>query len=162
MPRTRNKCVSIKSAIVALPASVKLIGGAAIVLALLLSVWFYGTRLSNGISNWMFARQVATKDKQLADQQTKIDAQSKVLAQTLIELAQSKKDQAVLTARSIQLEGIFNDASKTASQKVQAFNAAMSAAPVHTDPNGVTLSDLCQRAKNIGGSPELIAALCQN
>jgi DNA repair exonuclease SbcCD ATPase subunit len=86
--------------------------------------------------------------------------QKKELEKTLLELKQAKEDLAKAQKAREEAEKIFNDRSKTANEKVKAFEAAMSNAPVHTDTTGVTTDDLCARAKANGSDPAVIAALC--
>lgn len=152
--------MSIKTAIAGLSTPVKVIGGLGLAIVLAIVLWFYGAKLWNGVGNYVFHRREAALEKELSAEKAKAEQQKKAIDQTLMELAASKKTEAAAVAHSKELEGIFNDKSKTAAEKLQAYKDAMSAAPTHTDTSGVTLDSLCARAKSSGASPETIAALC--
>lgn len=144
-----------------IPNPVKWIVGAGLVIALGLMIWFgVLTKAWNGIGNFLFHRQANEMSQDVKDQLAKAAEQKKLLEQTMLELAKSKEDLATATKAREEAEKIFNDKSKTAGQKLAAFEAAKSAAPIHTDPSNVSIDDLCARAKAIGGSQDLIDALC--
>lgn len=132
--------------------------GLAVILALFL--WLLVTKGWNGIGNYLFHRQANELNQKIKDQLAQAAEQKKVLEQTLIELARSKEELAKATKAREEAEKIFNDKSKTAAQKIAAYEASMSAAPIHTDAVNVTTADLCQRAKDIGSSQGVIDSLC--
>lgn len=136
------------------------VGAVVLVVVLTLGWWFYGTRAWNGIGNWLFHRQI---NAERAKVQKDLDAAAetkKALEQTLFELAQSKKELVTVKAEKDRLEQVFNDKSKTASEKVAAFKAAVADDPISTPTDGVTVDALCQRARSTNASAATVAALC--
>lgn len=136
------------------------VGAIALVIALTLGWWFYGTRVWNGIGNWMFHRQINAErskvDKELQD----AAKQKQALEQTLLELKQAKEDLAQAKADRELAEKLFYDQSKTSAEKVAEYKKALATAPTHTDTTGITGDDLCARASASNSSPAIIAALC--
>jgi len=143
-----------------IPAPVKWIVGTALVVVFLIFAWLFLTRGMNAVKDFVFWRQANQKQQEVNTKLAKAEEQQKALDITLQEYAKSKEALAAAKKESEIREKIFNDNSKTASQKVAAYKDALSAAPTVTDPVGVSTDDLCQRAKAIGGSSQLIAALC--
>lgn len=123
-------------------------------------IWVYGTRAWNGVGNKIFEWKIGKKQEQVNKELADAAEQKKALDQTLFELGQSKKELVTVKAEKDRLEQIFNDKSKTASEKVAAFKAAVADDPVVTPTDGVTTEDLCARAKAAGASAATISALC--
>lgn len=98
--------------------------------------------------------------RQLQKELDSATEQKKEIEQTLIEFAKSKEALAAATKEREIREEIFNDKTKNAKEKVQAYEAAVSAAPVHTDPTNISTDDLCRRARSLGSSQATIDALC--
>lgn len=143
-----------------IPASMRL--PLAVGLSALLLVGFlrFGGKLSNGIGNWIFHRQVAAKQQEVQKELDSAAEQKKALEQTLFELKQAKDDYAKLKQQSEAAEKLFYDQSKTSAEKVAEFKKALDTGPAHTPTDNITTNDLCTRAKTIGSSPATIAALC--
>jgi uncharacterized protein YlxW (UPF0749 family) len=143
-----------------LPAPIRylILGGLVIVIIIL--IWLYGTRVWNGVGNYLFHRQANQMSEEVQKKLAQAEEQKKELEKTLLELKQAKDDLAKAQKAREEAEKAFDDKSKTASQKLDAFKKAMSDAPVHTDTTGVTTDDLCARAKANGSDPAVIAALC--
>lgn len=129
-------------------------------LALVLILWLYGVKAWNHAGNWLFSRQINAERAKVQKELDDAAAQKKVLEQTLFEYAQSKKELAEVKAEKDRLEQVFNDKSKTASEKVAEFKKIAGSEPQHTATDGVTINDLCQRAKAANASAATIAALC--
>lgn len=143
-----------------IPSPVKWITGTALVVILLIFSWLFITRGMNAVKDFVFWRQANQKQEEVNSKLAKAEEQKKVLDITLQEYAKSKEALAAAKKESDILKGIFNDDAKNAAQKLKAYQDALLSAPVVTDPTGVTMQDLCGRAKASGGSPQLIAALC--
>lgn len=150
----------IKEQLSKIPKAVRWPLGIGIGVLFAIVLWFYGAKAWNGIGNYFFHRKAdalsADVKKQLAD----AAEQKKLLERTLIELQLSKEELARATKAREDAERIFNDKSKTASEKLKEYQQVMSANPIRTDPTGVTTSDLCARAKAIGSDQSVIDALC--
>jgi biopolymer transport protein ExbB/TolQ len=142
------------NAIITIPLTIGL------VLTLGFFAWYKSAWVFNGIGNIWFAAKVSWQGKNLQKELDSAATQKKEIEQTLIELAKSKEALAAATKEREIREQIFNDKTKTSKEKIQAYEAAMSAAPVHTDPTGVTTDDLCERARSLGSSQATIDALC--
>jgi biopolymer transport protein ExbB/TolQ len=142
------------NALITIPLSVGL------VLILGFFVWYKSVGILNALGNAWFAAKMSWQGRQLQKELDSADVQKKEIEQTLIEFAKSKEALAAATKEREIREEIFNDKTKNAKEKVQAYEAAISAAPVRTDPTGVTVDDLCQRARAIGSSQATIDALC--
>lgn len=140
--------MSIKDTINRIPAAWKLplIVGAVIVF--LLVGWLYGTRITNGIGSWWFARAVA-KDK-AEIQSLKDDAvKQKALVQDLVNAFEAQKlVTAEETKKRESLEVILADKSKTTDQKLKAYNDVLAKSPTVTPPEST--DQLCARAKALG------------
>ena len=136
--------------------------GLVLLVLIVILLWYKGTQIWNGIGNWFFHKQINAErvkvDKDLKD----AAEQKKVLEQTLRDLAEAKKQTEIAKAETDRLKGIFNNESTTAAQKVAEFRKSIGSEPIHTDTDSVTLSDLCQRAKDIHSSAATLAALCGN
>ena len=137
------------------------VGGLALVIALTLGWWFYGSRVWNGIGNWLFHRQINAERQKVNKELAEAAETKKALEQTLLEYGQAKKELVTVKAEKDRLEQVFNDKQKSAQDKVAAFKAAVADDPVSTPTDNITTEDLCARAKAIGSSPATIAALCQ-
>lgn len=142
------------NALITIPATVGL------VLILGFFIWYQGSHVWNGVGNMWFAAKMSWQQKNLQKELESVPAQKKALEETFIELAKSKEALAAATREREIREEIFNDKTKTAKEKLQIYESVMSAAPVHTDPSGVTTNDLCTRAKALGSSQPTIDALC--
>lgn len=150
----------INSALNKIPTPIRWAIGIALVAILIFFIWYKGTQGWNQIGNFFFHRQINAERAKVQKELTDAAAQKQELEKTLVEFAKAKEALAAAQKEREIREQIFNDANKTAKEKVAAYKAAMSAAPVHTDPTGVSTEDLCQRAKSIGGSQATIDALC--
>jgi predicted Holliday junction resolvase-like endonuclease len=139
---------------------IKWIIATALALILILFIWLYVTKGINGISNFFFWRKANAEQKVINEKLAKAEKQQKVVDQTLLRLAESEKKLAEASKAREESERIFNDSTKTSREKVEAFKEALSAAPIHTDPNSVSDDDLCTRAKAAGSNPAALAALC--
>lgn len=133
-----------------------------IVIILAIFIWYFQTKLWNGVGNLVFAAKMTWQEKNLQKELDSAAAQQKEIDQTLLELAKSKEALAAAKREREIAEKIFDDKSKTAKEKVAAYEAALQGAPVHTDSSGVTVNDLCARAKAIGASAATVASLCGN
>ncbi len=133
---------------------------AGFVLILGFFVVFKGQQVWNGIGNkifeWKIGKKQADVNKDLAD----AAKQKAVLEQSLRELKEAKEELTTAKAETDRLKGIFNDSSKSSAAKVAEFNKAIADDPVSTPTDGITINDLCQRAKDSSASPATIAALC--
>lgn len=127
---------------------------------LVIVLWFYGARAWNGIGNWLFARRINAERQKVQKELDQAAEQKKILEQTLLDYKAAKEELVTVKAEKDRLEAIFNDKSKTASEKVAAFKTAVADDPVHTPTDNITVSDLCSRAKAIGASAATIAAVC--
>lgn len=138
-----------------------LIAGAVVLVVILSLGWFVGfSRVWNGIGNALFHRQINAERIKVQKELEDAAAQKKLLEQTLLDYKAAKEDLAAKKAETERLEKLFNDMSKTASQKVAEFKAIVAAEPTRTSTDGVTLDALCERAKAAGASAATIAALC--
>lgn len=135
-------------------------GVVVLVIALTLGWWFYGTRIWNGVGNWLFHRQINAERQKVDKELAEAAEQKKVLEQTLLEYGQAKKELVMVKAEKDKLEQIFNDKSKTAQDKVAAFKAAAADNFLVTPTDGVTVDALCQRARSTNASAATISALC--
>lgn len=133
----------------------------AIVIVLAIFIWYFQTKLWNGVGNLVFAAKMSWQGRSVQKVLESAAAQQKEIDNTLLELAKSKEALAAAQREREIAEKIFDDKNSTAKEKVAAYEAAMQGAPVHTDPTGVTVSDLCTRAKAIGASAATVASLCQ-
>lgn len=153
--------MSLNETLSKIPSPIKWIVGTGLVCLLFLVLWLWATKGVNGISNFFFWRQANAKlAKVNADLEDSKKKQA-IIDQTLKDLAASEQRVAEAEKARIEAERIFKDATKTAKEKVAAYEAAMRDNPVHTDPAGVTTDDLCARAKTANSNPDLIRALCQ-
>jgi cell division protein FtsN len=124
-------------------------------------MWFgVLTKAWNGIGNWLFSRQINAERAKVQKELDQAAEQKKVLEQTLLDYKQAKEELVTVKAEKDRLEQVFNDKSKTASDKVAQFKAAVADDPKHTPTDNITTNDLCERAKAIGSSPATIASLC--
>lgn len=136
--------------------------GIGFIIILVFLFWYRGTQIWNGVGNWLFSRQINAERVKVQKELDSAAAQKKVLEQTLLDYKAAKEELTTVKAEKDRLEAIFNDKSKTASEKVAAFKAAVADDPVSTPTDGITIEDLCARAKTSGSSAAVIAALCGN
>lgn len=136
------------------------VGALALVIALTLGWWFYGARVWNGIGNWFFHRQINAERQKVEKELAEAAETKKALEQTLIEYGQAKKELVTVKAEKDKLEQIFNDKSIGAATKVAEFKKILEQPAPHTNTDGITLTDLCQRARSSNASAATIAALC--
>lgn len=119
-----------------------------VALSLLLGTWLFGANLKNHLGNWWYARGTAQSheeiDKlkaQVADEQRKAnDAVAAFEAEKLVTAEERKKRELA--------ENILEDKSKTASEKLKAYDAIVNAPATHTGPQST--DELCARAKAHG------------
>lgn len=117
-------------------------------LVLILGTWMYGANLKNHLGNWWYARGTAQSheeiDKlkaQVADEQKKAnDAVAAFEAEKLVTAEERKKRELA--------ENILEDKSKTANEKLRAYEAIVNAPATHTGPQST--DELCARAKAHG------------
>ena len=153
--------MTIMSTIQKIPTPIKWGLGIGIIIVLGLLIWFgVLTKAWNGLGNWLFSRQINAERAKVQKDLDKAAEQKKLLEQTLLDYKQAKQDLVTVKAEKDRLEQVFNDKSKTASDKVAEFKKAVADDPVHTPTDNITNNDLCARAKAIGSSPATIAALC--
>jgi hypothetical protein len=153
--------MTIMSNISKIPTPIKWGLGIGIIFVLSLLMWFgVLTKAWNGIGNWLFSRQINAERAKVQKELDQAAEQKKVLEQTLLEYKQAKEELVTVKAEKDRLEQVFNDKSKTASDKVAEFKAAAADTPVHTPTDNITTADLCARAKAAGSSPGVVAALC--
>lgn len=150
----------LNSIIAKIPTPIRWAIGIALIAIVLFFLWYKGTQLWNGIGNYFFHRQINSERAKVQKELDDAAAQKQELEKTLVEFAKAKEALAAASREREIREEIFNDKTTTAKEKLQIYQDVMSAAPVHTDPTGVTVSDLCERAKAIGSSAATIAALC--
>lgn len=143
-----------------IPKGLRYLLAAGAILIIIILLWFYGAKAWNGIGNHFFQKEVAKARAEIQSQLDKAAEQKKELDKALLELDQAKKDLAAASRAREEAEKVLNDKSKTASEKVAAYKAALADAPVSTPTTGITTSDLCQRAKNSGASEAVVSALC--
>lgn len=124
-------------------------------------LWYKGTQLWNGIGNFFFHRQINAERVNVQKELDDAAAQKQELERTLVEFGKAKEALAAAQKEREIREQIFNDANTTAKEKVALFEAAMQSAPLHTDPSGVTVDALCERAKALGSSAATLDALCR-
>lgn len=132
-------------------------------LILLLAIFFFfkGQQIWNGFGNKIFEWKIGKKQEQVQKELSEATKQKAELEQSLRELKQAKEELNSAKAETDRLKGIFNDSSKTSSDKVAEFRKEISNSPTHTPTDNITNNDLCERAKAIGASAETITALCQ-
>lgn len=153
--------MTLMSTIQKIPTPIKWGLGVGIVVVFSLLMWFgVLTKAWNGLGNWLFSRQINAERVKVQKDLDKAAEQKKLLEQTLLEYKQAKEELVTVKAEKDRLEQVFNDKSKTATDKVAEFKAAAADNPVHTPTDNITSDDLCARAKAIGSSPATIAALC--
>lgn len=150
----------IKAWISAQSAGMKIAAAFALIVLLSIGWWFYGAQVWNGIGNKVFEWKIGKKQEQVNKELADAAEQKKILEQTLFEYAQSKKELEAVKAEKDRLEQVFNDKSKTASEKVAEFKKIAGSEPEHTATDGVTLNELCERAKAAGASQSTINSLC--
>ena len=131
-----------------------------VVLILVFLIWYKSTQIFNGIGNMWFATKMSWQDKNLQKELETANVQKKEIEQTLIEFAKSKEALAAAQREREIREEIFNDATKTAKEKLQIYEQVMSAAPIFTDPANISTADLCARARALGSSQATLDALC--
>lgn len=127
---------------------------------LLVFLWLAATKGINGVKDFVFWKQAAVKQKAIDAKLSKIDEMEKAFDQTLVEYAKSKEALAAAKRETDIRTEIFNNDAKSAAQQVKEFEKAVAEKPVVTDPTGVTMEQLCLRAKTSGGSEATIRALC--
>jgi len=150
----------INSVLNKIPSSVKVISGLAIVVILVFFLWYKGTQIWNGIGNWLFHRQINAEREKVQKELESAAEQKKALELTMREFAAAKAELEMVKAEKDKLVKVFNDQSKTASEKVAIFKAAVADDPRVTPTDGVTISDLCQRARTANASAATVTALC--
>lgn len=135
--------------------------GAGIILSLF--IWFGGiTKAWNGIGNWIADRQIKAERVKVQKELDQAAEQKKVLEQTLLDYKQAKEELVAVKAEKDRLEQVFNDKSKSASDKVAEFKATISAPVVRANTDNITIDDLCARAKASDASAAVQSALCGN
>jgi ABC-type transport system involved in cytochrome bd biosynthesis fused ATPase/permease subunit len=150
----------INSVLNKIPPPVKVIGGLAIVVILVFFLWYKGTQIWGGIGNWLFHRQINAEREKVQKELESAAEQKKALELTMREFAAAKAELEMVKAEKDRLEKIFNDQSKTASEKVAEFKKAVADDPKHTPTDNVTIGDLCARARAANASAATVAALC--
>lgn len=133
----------------------------ATVLVLAIFIWYFQAKLWNGVGNAIFAARMSWQNRSVQKELESAAAQQKEIDKTLTELAVAKKEVESAKAETDRLVKVFNDQSKTAAEKVAEFKKAMATEPVTTATDGITSEDLCARAKALGASASVTAALCR-
>lgn len=152
--------MTLKATFDKIPNLIKVVVGIGLVIFLGLFLWYKGTQVWNGFGNFFFHRQINSERLKVQKDLEDAAKQKVLLEQTLKEYKAAKDELVTVKAEKDRLEGIFNDLSKTAAQKVAEFKKAIADDPVHTPTDNITTDDLCQRAKAIGASPATITAMC--
>ena len=143
-----------------IPALIKMPVLIGLAILILLFVVFKGQNAWNHVGNKIFEWKIGRKQEEVNKDLTDAARQKVLLEQSLKELQQAKEELETAKSETDRLKGIFNDSSKTSSEKVSEFKKAVSDNPVRTPTDNITTNDLCERAKVIGASPGTIAALC--
>lgn len=150
----------LNSTIGKIPSPIRWAIGIALVGIIIFFLWYKGTQVWNGIGNYFFHRQINAERAKVQKELESAAEQKKELEKTLTELAVAKSELESVKAEKDRLEKVFNDTSKSASQKVAEFKKAVADDPIATPTDGITSEDLCARSKAIGASAATVAAVC--
>lgn len=131
-----------------------------IVIILVIFIWWFQTKLWNGVGNAIFAAKMTWQERSVQKELESAAAQQKEIDQTLLELAKSKEALAAAAKEREIAETIFNDKTATAKEKVAAYEALRNSTPIAGDTTNADLNSLCARAIKIGASAATTAALC--
>ena len=128
-----------------IPATYRLIVAGAIVLVVILIVWFYGAKAANRIGSWWHNREVQELKK---TNQSQLDEINKLKLDKLrlqVEYDAEKKLREGIQAERKQLEKVLADQTATTNGKLAALRKLL-AQPTPTSPPDISDEELCRRA----------------